>query len=161
VADWAIQERLPTDALNASGGLTVIGRGVGFAVASEISLKIREVTGIRSEAFSAADYLHGPSGADGDNSTLLLVMTNELTDDVARNVVNSCRQMGMRTVVLRSSDRSSCECDDEIIINEVLPNWLFGLAQVVVGQVVALRLGELRHRPIDTSPGLNKVTLTA
>jgi fructoselysine-6-P-deglycase FrlB-like protein len=92
---------------------------------------------------------------------LLLVMTNELTDDVARNVVNSCRQMGMRTVVLRSSDRSSCECDDEIIINEVLPNWLFGLAQVVVGQVVALRLGELRHRPIDTSPGLNKVTLTA
>jgi glucosamine--fructose-6-phosphate aminotransferase (isomerizing) len=161
VSRWALAASMPTSILNAPGGLTVVGRGIGFAVASEIALKVREVTGIRAEAFAAADYLHGPSGADGAQSTLLLVLTDELTDEIASSVLDSCRQMGMRTVVLRTSNRASCESDDEIIIEEVTPNWSLGLAQVIVGQVLALRIGELRHRPIDTSPGLHKVTLTA
>ena len=161
VSTWALATKLPIQLLDAPGGLTVVGRGIGFAVASEISLKIREVTGIRSESFSAADYLHGPSGADGASSTLLLVLTEELTDDIALGVINSCRAMGMKTVVLRSRERQVCECDAEIIIEETLANWSLGLAQVVVGQVLALRIGERRGRPIDTSPGLSKVTLTA
>ncbi len=161
VSRWALSASMPTSILNAPGGLTVVGRGIGFAVASEIALKVREVTGIRAEAFAAADYLHGPSGADGAQSTLLLVLTDELTDEIATSVLESCRQMGMGTVVLRTSQRASCECDDEILIEAVTPNWVLGLAQVIVGQVLALRIGELRHRPIDTSPGLNKVTLTA
>ena len=161
VSRRALAAAMPTSILNAPGGLTVVGRGIGFAVASEIALKVREVTGIRAEAFAAADYLHGPSGADGAQSTLLLVLTDELTDEIASSVLDSCRQMGMGTVVLRTSNRASCESDDEIIIEEVTPNWSLGLAQVIVGQVLALRIGELRHRPIDTSPGLHKVTLTA
>jgi len=51
--------------------------------------------------------------------------------------------------------------DAEIVIPIPLANWSLGLAQVVVGQVLALRLGERRGRPIDTSPGLNKVTSIA
>jgi glucosamine--fructose-6-phosphate aminotransferase (isomerizing) len=161
VATWALASQFPTSILNATGGLTVVGRGVGFAVASEISLKIREVTGIRSEAFAAADYLHGPSGADGETSTLLLVLTNEMTDDIAAGVIDSAVQMGMATVVLRSAQRAQLECDAQIVIEESLANWSLGLAEVLVGQVLALRIGELRERPIDTSPGLSKVTLTA
>ena len=30
----------------------------------------------------------------------------------------------------------------------------------ILGQVIALRLGEPRHRPIDQPPGLNRTTLT-
>ena len=41
------------------------------------------------------------------------------------------------------------------------PNWVLGLSAVVLGQVIALRLGVARGRPIDTSPGLAKVTLSA
>ena len=161
VSIWALHAAMPTSTLNAPGGLTVVGRGIGFAVASEIALKVREVTGLRAEAFAAADFLHGPSGADGAGSTLLLVLTEELTDEIASSVLESCRAMGMATVVLRTSSRESCECDNEILMEAVTPNWSLGLAQVIVGQVLALRIGELRHRPIDTSPGLSKVTLTA
>lgn len=161
VATWALSAQLPSSILNATGGLTVVGRGVGFAVASEIALKIREVTGIRSEAFAAADYLHGPSGADGGQSTLLLVVTDEMADDIAAGVLDSARQTGMQIVVLRPTGRAPLECDAEIVIEETVANWSLGLAQVLVGQVLALRIGELRHRPIDTAPGLSKVTLTA
>ena len=53
------------------------------------------------------------------------------------------------------------ECDAQIVFPVTTPNWATGLVAVVVGQVLALRLGEVRGRPIDTSPRLSKVTLSA
>lgn len=161
VADWALSSSFPTSLLNAEGGLTVVGRGIGQAVAAEISLKIREVAGFRSESYAAADYLHGPIGAASEGSTLLLVVTDEMTESVSGELLEECRRFGMRTVVLRPPGPWTLAGDGEIVVDEAAPNWCTGLAQVIVGQVLALRLGELRGRPIDTAPGLKKVTLSA
>jgi hypothetical protein len=67
----------------------------------------------------------------------------------------------MDTVVLRPPEREGLPAGHEITIPVSRPNWSSGLLQVVVGQVAALRLGEARGRPIDTSPGLSKVTYSA
>ncbi|ADN77122.1 glutamine--fructose-6-phosphate transaminase [Ferrimonas balearica DSM 9799] len=40
--------------------LVVLGRGLGYAIAKEIALKLKEVCGIHAEAFSSAEFLHGP-----------------------------------------------------------------------------------------------------
>ena len=160
-AQWALANDMPTELLDAPRGLTVVGRGIGYAVAGEVALKIREVTGVRCEAYSAPDYLHGPIGADGDGATLLVVVTDEMEDEIAASLVAQCAERGMRTVILRSSEHASQASDADIVLNQTLDNWCLGLALVVVGQVLSLRLGELRGRPIDTAPGLNKVTLTA
>jgi len=158
---WALESSLPVESLNVAGGLTIVGRGVGQAVAAEIALKIREVAGIRSESFAAPDYLHGPIGAGGDGSTLVLVATDEISDAVCHELLAESHRVGMRSVVIRPPDRTALAGDDEIVLVESAPNWCVGLAQVVVGQVLALRLGEARGRPIDSSPGLKKVTLSA
>jgi glucosamine--fructose-6-phosphate aminotransferase (isomerizing) len=160
-AEWALANTMPTSLLNAPKGLTVVGRGIGYASAAEIALKIREVTGVRCEAYSAPDFLHGPIGADGDGATVLVVVTDEMEDDVAASLVEQCAARGMRTVILRSSEHAPQASDADILLPETADNWCLGLALVVVGQVLSLRLGELRGRPIDTAPGLNKVTLTA
>jgi glucosamine--fructose-6-phosphate aminotransferase (isomerizing) len=160
-ADWALASELPTALLNAPRGLTVVGRGIGYASAAEIALKIREVTGVRCEAYSAPDFLHGPIGADGDGATVLVVVTEEMEDEIAASLIGQCAARGMRTVVLRSAAHSAHPSDADIVLPESMDNWCLGLALVVVGQVLSLRLGELRGRPIDTAPGLNKVTLTA
>jgi|SRR5665213_92814 len=159
MTSWALSTSLPMSLLNVAKGLTVVGRGVGSAVAAEISLKIREVSGVRSEAYAASDFAHGPIGAEGAGSTLLLVVTDEMTNELCELMLDGCRGTGMQTIMLRATNRDSLKCDAEILIDESLPNWSLGLAQVIVGQVLALRLGELRGRPIDTSPGLSKVTL--
>jgi len=161
VSDWVLGTALPLELLDVHHGITVVGRGIGFAVAAEIALKIREVTGIRAEAYAASDYVHGPIGADGQGATLLLVVTEEMSDELATGVLEGSRQLGMATVVLRPAERGAVVGDAEIVIPIPLANWSLGLAQVVVGQVLALRLGERRGRPIDTSPGLNKVTSIA
>jgi glucosamine--fructose-6-phosphate aminotransferase (isomerizing) len=158
VTHWALSSVFPLQLLNPPKGLTVVGRGIGFSVASEISIKIREVAGIRSESYAASDFVHGPIGADGAGSTLLLVVTEEMTDDICELVLEGSRESGMRTVLIRPHHRRPMSCDEEIVLNESTPNWSLGLAMTVVGQVLALRLGELLHRPVDTSPGLHKIT---
>jgi glucosamine--fructose-6-phosphate aminotransferase (isomerizing) len=159
VVEATLATTLPLAQLDAPRGLTVVGRGIGAAVAAEISLKVREVTGIRAEGYAASDFAHGPIGADGDGTTLLLVVSEEMTDRLCELTIEGCRRSGMVIVVLRPRSRRSFASDAEIVIDEDLPNWSFGLASVVVGQVLALRLGERRGRPIDHSPGLSKVTL--
>jgi glutamine---fructose-6-phosphate transaminase (isomerizing) len=39
----------------------VLGRGPGFAIASEMALKFKETCGIHAESYSAAEVLHGPA----------------------------------------------------------------------------------------------------
>jgi glucosamine--fructose-6-phosphate aminotransferase (isomerizing) len=160
VATWVLDQTLPLELLNVKG-LTMVGRGVGLAVAAEIALKVREVTGVRAESYSAPDYLHGPIGADGEGCTAVVVVTEELTDDVLRELLQGCRESGMATLVIRPSTRDAVTGDAEIVLPEAGANWVVGLSAVVVGQAIALRLGEVRGRPIDTSPGLTKVTLSA
>jgi len=40
--------------------MVVLGRGLGYAVSKEIALKLKEVCSIHAEAFSSAEFLHGP-----------------------------------------------------------------------------------------------------
>jgi glucosamine--fructose-6-phosphate aminotransferase (isomerizing) len=160
VAEWALSTSLPLDLLDVKG-LTVVGRGIGYAVACEIALKVREVTGVRAESYSAPDYLHGPIGADGEGCTVVVVVTDELTDAVLKELLQGCRDSGMKSVVIRPPLRTAPECDAQIVLPEAEPNWVVGLGEVIVGQVVSLRLGEVRGRPIDTAPRLAKVTLSA
>lgn len=44
-----------------AGSAFVLGRGPGFAIASEAALKFKETCGIHAEAYSAAEVLHGPA----------------------------------------------------------------------------------------------------
>ncbi|MSP47972.1 MAG: SIS domain-containing protein [Alphaproteobacteria bacterium] len=46
--------------LGRASSLFVVGRGLGFAIASEAALKLKEVLGLHAEAYSAAEVLHGP-----------------------------------------------------------------------------------------------------
>lgn len=46
--------------LKSISSLIILGRGFGFAVAKEMALKLKEVCSIHAEAFSSAEFLHGP-----------------------------------------------------------------------------------------------------
>ena len=164
VVDAAVEDLLargvPEPLLELRTGLTVVGRGVGYAAAREIAIKVREVAGVRAEAFSVADFLHGPIGADGEGAALLLVITDELSDALATQVLEGSRATGLTTTVVRPASRAALASDAHVVLGDAV-NWTLGLVEVVFGQVLALRLGERRGRPIDTAPGLSKVTLSA
>ncbi len=50
-----------SDRLSRANSAFVLGRGPGFAIASEMALKFKETSGIHAESYSAAEVLHGPA----------------------------------------------------------------------------------------------------
>ena len=67
VLDWSAALPLLKDAQN----LYVLGRGVGFGVAEEAALKLKETCGLHAEAFSAAEVRHGPMALVGPGFPVL------------------------------------------------------------------------------------------
>ncbi|WP_434926836.1 glucosamine-6-phosphate deaminase NagB-II [Shewanella sp. HL-SH2] len=54
------EPQLTAESLDGVKNLVVLGRGLGYAVSKEIALKMKEVCSIHAEAFSSAEFLHGP-----------------------------------------------------------------------------------------------------
>ena len=61
----------------------VIGRGVGYAIANEISLKFKELCQEMIEPFSSAEVMHGPKSLIQDS---FKVFTMSLKDNSGKNV---------------------------------------------------------------------------
>ncbi|HZZ90270.1 MAG TPA: SIS domain-containing protein [Caulobacteraceae bacterium] len=73
--DWSPALPLLTDARS----LYVLGRGVGFGVAEEAALKLKETCGVHAEAFSAAEVRHGPMALVGPDFPVLAFAQNDET----------------------------------------------------------------------------------
>jgi glucosamine--fructose-6-phosphate aminotransferase (isomerizing) len=54
--DWSVA----LDALAGAGSLIAIGRGPTLAIAREAALKLKETCNLHAEAFSGAEFMHGP-----------------------------------------------------------------------------------------------------
>lgn len=57
---WDLDWSAPIAPLTQASNLYVIGRGLGFGIAGEAALKLKETSGLHAEAFSAAEVRHGP-----------------------------------------------------------------------------------------------------
>lgn len=57
---WMLHWSVLADELAGATDLYVLGRGVGFAVAQEAALKLKETSQLHAEPFSTAELRHGP-----------------------------------------------------------------------------------------------------
>jgi len=81
---FALDWTMATERLRSAQGLYVIARGVGFAVAQEAALKLKETCGLHAEAFSAAEVRHGPMAIVGRGFPVLaMAQDDEARDSVA------------------------------------------------------------------------------
>ena len=68
---WAQDWSAALPLLQHAQSLYVLGRGVGFGVAEEAALKLKETCGLHAEAFSAAEVRHGPMALVGPGFPVL------------------------------------------------------------------------------------------
>jgi glucosamine--fructose-6-phosphate aminotransferase (isomerizing) len=70
-AAWALDWSEAIAPLKDAQSLYVLGRGLGFGVAEEAALKLKETCGLHAEAFSAAEVRHGPMALVGPGFPVL------------------------------------------------------------------------------------------
>ena len=68
---WALDWSAAIAPLKGARGLYVLGRGLGYGVAEEAALKLKETCGLHAEAFSAAEVRHGPMALVGPGFPVL------------------------------------------------------------------------------------------
>ncbi len=138
-------------------GLTVLGRGFGFAAAHEIALKVREVAGILGEAWSVTAFKHGPiAGLSALVPVLVTSMTPTLDTDTADviaqltecgNPIAVCGPGADATLSLPTLDGDHAEL-------------LMPILAVIRGQQLCGAMALALDLNPDAPAGLNKVTLT-
>jgi glucosamine--fructose-6-phosphate aminotransferase (isomerizing) len=141
-------------------GATVVARSVNYGTGFEIALKIRELSGLVTEAYSPADLMHGPIAAIQPGWPVIVVAPTGPARPSVEEVVVPLRDRGARLIAVSDVRAVLRRAKTQLPLVPRVPEWLSPLTAVVPGQVTALRLTELRGLDLDHPRGLKKVTLT-
>ena len=71
--DWGA----PLETIANAASLVTIGRGPTLAIAREAALKLKEVANLPAEAFSGAEFLHGPVALVSARFPLIVLMPSD------------------------------------------------------------------------------------
>jgi glucosamine--fructose-6-phosphate aminotransferase (isomerizing) len=148
------------DELAGAAGLTVIGRGVNYATAFEVALKIRELSGLMTEAYSPADLMHGPIAAIQPGWPVMLVAPSGPARPSVEEIVPALEARRARLIAISDVAETLRRAQTRLPLVAGVPEWLSPLSAVVPGQATALRFTQLRGLSLDQPVGLQKVTLT-
>jgi glucosamine--fructose-6-phosphate aminotransferase (isomerizing) len=138
----------------------VVGRGVNYGTAFEIALKMRELSGLIVEPFSAADLMHGPIAALYQREPTIVVAPSGAGAAGTEELVAQLRQRGADVIVISDNAAWLEAASVQLPIVEQVPEWLSTFLCVIPGQFAALRLAQARGVDVDKPHGLSKVTLT-
>jgi glucosamine--fructose-6-phosphate aminotransferase (isomerizing) len=158
--ELSLDEAPSLDEYRDAVGLTVVARGVNYGTGFEIALKIRELSGLVTEAYSPADLMHGPIAAIQPDWPVVVVAPSGPARPSVEEIVPPLRARGARLVAISDVRAVLRRARTRLQLAPGVPEWLSPLTTVVPGQVTALRLTRLRGLDLDHPAGLRKVTLT-
>jgi glucosamine--fructose-6-phosphate aminotransferase (isomerizing) len=158
--ELSLDEPSQLDEYRDAVGLTVVARGVNYGTGYEIALKIRELSGLVTEAYSPADLMHGPIAAIQPRWPVVVVAPSGPARPSVEEIVPPLRARGARLVAISDVRAVLRRAQTKLVLAPGVPEWLSPLTAVVPGQVTAMRLAVLRGLDLDHPAGLRKVTLT-
>ena len=139
--------------------LLCIGRDILEPVAKEAALKIKEISYIHAEGYSASELKHGPLALiSEDMPTIAFGSAGLLEDKLLSNIMEIKSRKGPVVSVLDDKcGPSLIKASDHVVI---VPSTNFFhtavIPRLIVGQLFALHLAELNKRPVDRPRNLAK-----
>lgn len=136
-----------------------LGRSVGFPVALEGALKLKELAYMHAEGFAAGELKHGPIALIEDGLPVIVVVppvADELHDKIVSNI-QEVRARGAMTIVLaEEGDTSINEFADHIIRLPHCPSLMQPLVATVPLQVFSCEMATVKGYDVDQPRNLAK-----
>ena len=149
----------PAVAFTYVGRMYVIGRGLEFATAREVALKLTETCRVAAEPLTATDLAHGPVAA---LDALFPVWTIASHDESLPAVIDGAARVRQAGATLVASGTAAAEIEGAAfrlpVPDPPLP-LLSPLLSVVPGQLFAAALARAKGLDADHPERLSKVTL--
>jgi glucosamine--fructose-6-phosphate aminotransferase (isomerizing) len=143
----------------------VLGRGFNLATSLEWALKMKELAAVRAQAYSSADYQHGPVASLEDEGHVLAIRARgPLADDISELVARLRSERRARVLLLSDEPVPGGSSDGPSLLHlpypARLPEWLSPISAIVPGQLFCRHLTLARGMDPEAPRGLSKVTLT-
>ncbi|MEV8362956.1 glutamine--fructose-6-phosphate transaminase (isomerizing) [Streptomyces niveus] len=138
-----------------------LGRHVGYPVALEGALKLKELAYMHAEGFAAGELKHGPIALIEEDVPVVVVVPSPrgrsvLHDKIVSNI-QEIRARGARTIVIaEEGDEAVVPYADHLIRIPVTPTLLQPLVSTVPLQVFACELATARGNEVDQPRNLAK-----
>ncbi|GAB7103819.1 glutamine--fructose-6-phosphate transaminase (isomerizing) [Streptomyces phaeofaciens JCM 4814] len=138
-----------------------LGRHVGYPVALEGALKLKELAYMHAEGFAAGELKHGPIALIEDDLPVVVVVPSPrgrsvLHDKIVSNI-QEIRARGARTIVIaEEGDEAVVPYADHLVRVPVTPTLLQPLVATVPLQVFACELATARGNEVDQPRNLAK-----
>ncbi len=138
----------------------LIGRGYNYATALELALKLKELTYVMANAYSSADFRHGPIATVADGMPVLLIMPKGATFDDMLQLAQDLKAQGAELLIASDVAEAQALATTGLPLPPYVPEWLSPIAAIVPGQVLAMHLARAKGVDPDRPRGLQKVTRT-
>ena len=138
----------------------VVGRGLAYANAYELALKLMETCYVVAERFSSADFLHGPLAmVERHFPVILFAPPGEMLPGV-KSLIERLRELHADTLAITSDIESAGLCTRSIVMPREIDEFLAPIPYIVPGQLFAALLAEAKGLDPDSPRSLSKVTRT-
>ena len=135
-----------------------LGRNIGLPVALEGALKLKEISYIPTEAYSAGEMKHGPIALLDEFTPVVVIATHHqrVYDKIVSNI-QEVRARGAHVIAIASQgDEEIQHHADDVIYVPKAPAFLSAVLAVIPLQLLAYRIARLRGLPVDQPRNLAK-----
>jgi glucosamine--fructose-6-phosphate aminotransferase (isomerizing) len=134
-----------------------MGRGINYPVAMEGALKLKEISYIHAEGYSAAELKHGPIALINDETpSVFLVPDDSLRDKIISNMKEVKSRKGRVIAVGVEGDGEVADIADDLIEVPRISEPFYPLLMVVPMQLMAYHSAVHLGRDVDQPRNLAK-----
>jgi glucosamine--fructose-6-phosphate aminotransferase (isomerizing) len=138
----------------------VVGRGMNYGNALELSIKLMETCYVIAHRFSSAEFMHGPIAMVGENFPVFLFAPPGLLYESTKSLVIRLNELGATTCVISSEDEILHLATHGLKIPVQISEFLSPIPYIIPGQMFTALLAEARGLNPDQPRSISKVTKT-
>jgi glutamine---fructose-6-phosphate transaminase (isomerizing) len=134
-----------------------LGRHIGLPVALEGALKLKEISYIPTDAYSAGEMKHGPIALLEEGTPVVVVATNIHVYDKIVSNIQETRARGAHVIAIATEDNEDIQHHaDDVIYVPRTPAFLQAVLAVIPLQLLAYKIARLRGLNVDQPRNLAK-----
>lgn len=138
----------------------VVARGLNYANAFELALKLMETCYVVAQRFSSADFLHGPIAMIERDFPVILFAPQGKTFAGQKQLLAKLLSLGAETIAITSTSARVPEATRTIRVGGQIPEVYSAIPYVVPGQIFAAELAKVKGFDPDRPRSLKIVTQT-
>jgi glutamine---fructose-6-phosphate transaminase (isomerizing) len=139
----------------------VLGRGFNYATAFEWALKLKELSYVKAEPYSSADFQHGPIAmVDSGFPALAVAPKGKVFNSMFEMLKRLKDDISAELVVISNDKKALALAQTPLYIPADIPEWLSPLVTILPAQLFAYHLTVTKGYNTEQPRSIRKVTET-